>query len=69
MPMFYYFRYIIVFFFLVRDMANDTVQKSSQSSAIWNARHVLAVFGLFGVGFIEMGVIKSFGVLIDEKIS
>ena len=32
-------------------------------------RHVLVMFGLFGVGLIEMGVIKSFGVLVDDLVT
>ena len=42
--------------------------QASKHGTSWSTRHVLVTMGLFSIGFIEMGVIKSFGVLVDDLV-
>ena len=42
--------------------------QTSEHGTSWSMRHVLVTLGLFGVGFIEMGMIKSCTVLVDDLV-
>ena len=41
----------------------------SGKTSSWRFQHFVMTLALFGVGFIEMGVMKSFGVLIGDLVT
>ena len=45
------------------------MQASSDKTSSWRLRHTIMTLALFGIGFIEMGVLKSFGVLIGDLVT